>query len=593
MWAEDMPDDISPLSLAIVLEYCLKDNSLYAVHGAPELVHLLRDRRFSANHAQIVGGLFNIHQRPSPILSAFANGIFENKTKSWQIATSTEMYVYARLAAEADHQCPTLVFNMPPGFGKTRAIKDLCRLYGETQVAISAPTAVAAHLYDEAVAKTYHSRYWDVVYCKSRGSVWEHPEKVHVIDECYMCSRGHINEILARLRNSKKTTILVGDSAQLPPVLASSFLPDDQSIVFECDWDRVLLPRFLTESAKLSFCDRVTEFGRLILCLKRLIDQPEVYYPNEQYSVECFKELFYRIFCVEQTENCSDVLAFVSNQQTALCAAYNDSTCLKNGEKVTTRLASYTNELNQEMVPRICENVRFDRGWLECIKDEWGKPVDAPACIVVCEDDFLNPEYSATLTGLCKYTSTTTLKAVPTFFSGMCILNKHNRRDAYNGEKFWVDELACSETTLRTIMVDKTACHVSTYKKGLSFSGYISVNKDEHRTLEYIKYTYCLRCGRSKTREQSCVEMCRAAIDYYELVITPAYVQTIYGLQGCTIEKNVRLRLFSKLVFKRDKLRTLYVLLSRVKLPNQIVVDDEFIHAAIAVILGKKNKKQD
>jgi len=475
---------------------------------------------------------------------------------------------------------------MPPGFGKTKAIRDLCRLYGGEHVAISAPTAVAANIYADGVARTYHSRYWDIVYGKSRGgSSWAHSERVHVIDECFMCSKEHLVDIIASLRG-KYTLILVGDSAQLPPVLAAKFVPDPlTTTIFECDFATVILPRFVVDGR----CEKLTEFGNLILCLKRLIDSPDSYYPMERYSVECFTDLFRRLMQVEENTSCVDVVSDMVARSVLQCRKYNQEGVLSSAvDADSLRLACYTNELNQAMVPRICDSDTFDKEWLRCITDESGNQTQVPACLVVREDHFFDPDYSATLVGLCKYTSPTILKTVPTFFSGMCVINKHNRRDAYNGEKFWVDSVECSDTVPRTVLVDRVACHVSTYRRVDDFSGHLNVNKDPTRRLEYIKYVYCLRCGRAKERERSCAEMCRVAIEYYELVVAPAYVQTIYGLQGCTLDETAKLRLFANLVFKKDKLRTLYVLLSRVKNPKQIVVDNEFITKAIATILGKK-----
>lgn len=73
---------------------------------------------------------------------------------------------------------------------------------------------------------------------------------------------------------------------------------------------------------------------------------------------------------------------------------------------------------------------------------------------------------------------------------------------------------------------------------------------------------------------------------------TVYYTNTIFNLQGSTISDD-RLFLLPQHVFRSNKLRTLYILLSRCARPQQIVTDVSFVRHVLAIVFNTNVPKID
>ena len=87
-------------------------------------------------------------------------------------------------------------------------------------------------------------------------------------------------------------------------------------------------------------------------------------------------------------------------------------------------------------------------------------------------------------------------------------------------------------------------------------------------------------CGENLT----CKFGCKTTLRYYRLALVPHYAPTLYCLQGMTT--HTALILSADLIFTAQKLRCLYLIISRVVNPKDIVVDNKFIFEAMYVIFS-------
>ena len=101
-----------------------------------------------------------------------------------------------------------------------------------------------------------------------------------------------------------------------------------------------------------------------------------------------------------------------------------------------------------------------------------------------------------------------------------------------------------------------------------------------HKISPSIKFL-CSDCER-----QNCVHhTLKTAPRYACFNWTSNYAQTIFNLQGASVY-NEKIFLLSDQVFKQNFLKTLYILVSRVGDPKQVVIDKKFIQIALRAIFN-------
>jgi len=452
-------------------------------------------------------------------------------------------------------------FNLPGGAGKTHAIDWLGNLF-KNKILITTPTAKASIHYKLNNVKTNHSTFKLNHHNMNLSWVF-YQEPVFIFDEASMISQEVINSL--KLVAKQKKIFLIGDFAQLGPVLAKSII-DLQDLRIINAAEDLYLPRFK--------CNDLVRF--LTLIRKRILD-PTFLIDRGEILTLISK------FPKENNQNVYD--KFLANSEFDF---------ITNTAKIKKFLSCKTicNHFKTETVKEIDLNVdsffpmiTSKNKSVKLMNDDINKQLSGyssicclPASFYIRKKSYENREFMHKLT---RHLFNPKLLHIGnnlnTIIVGSRVLCRNNETKShiYNGlSGIVVGVFQNHLKVVKNIIISKKR------KKNVQINKKICVYEGDLELLLFIYYTTFKKIYEMKTNSEIIVDN----HSFKTFYIQPNYCVTLHQLQGHTIDSG---RIYSlDDVLSRNILSSFYVLVSRGKCFNDVVLSDKIIDRLMCKLFG-------
>lgn len=503
-----------------------------------------------------------------------------------------------------------LLFNLPPGFGKTF---QNCLLADEFGAKVACPTAKAAFLYtNESGANTIHSAYRISPFGGGRQKWSTSPQKkvnlpmskFCIFDECFMTGHKLFSQAVEKVFQ-KSFFLLTGDTAQMPPVAATA--PDFDKIFphklikFCIDYTPspyMVIPRF-ANAPKLQ---------QFILRLKRFIDNNNNE-QSEELTDKVVREWFdyLRIFNIQEEIDPKKMIDKIIEQQNQQNDFIDEDTLDK--LSVNYAIVGFFNKYSENIIQQVLHradfsNVSWPQNYGVDIMEEVEPIKSNMSGVVMSEAMFKRynsePRFRGLVSGYLNRLPGTIVSSSNKMYTGTYVICRKNMvdydLDKVNGEKLFNGQVGYITnqdwSKVKTIPLSKgefavTNQDIEEFCKSVVFSVYLMDKKkviDVHYQLVCICQNCvdntCVHATNDKHKKEFSIAVCFWHVNY---------ALTIYNLQGVTL-KDVNVLFQTGELLKRHVLKTIYTLASRTMNPKQLSVDKSFFLSFFQKIASPNEK---
>lgn len=447
-----------------------------------------------------------------------------------------------------------MVVDLPAGFGKTYTLNKLFsdKLIGLRSV-VACPTAMATYLYkgveNSHISKisTLHSLFKQIPNLNSLNDSWSNFSNLKIeqscifVDEFSMISERNFLAIIMYCCAHKKHLVMLGDSCQMVPI-NGKLIDFSTAVITNCSISLVqyvystnnqLLPRF----DKLTF--------KLVINLRRCIQEDN---PNKKYvfSPKAFElwSRFVKKMTIFKTIQDKYIIDALVHKSVCIPVGYLNRLSLTIQNKYYARLNIDTSKCTR--VPVLCsnskdvvENLNFEKHFKSLYYEQ----------MTICVGSII----------ICKKNSQ------PNFYNGQLAVVDSIENGTIGQNKMFISDAK------QLPIVNCTLLHEP-------FSKIV---------LEYECETVCNTCVNSIPTNSNTTKTV-----IWKLWWRTYYATTLYNLQGSTINSIEKLVARGDDCFKASSLshlRTIYMICSRVKKLDQLVVDLSFCHFFFKAIFKKSN----
>lgn len=481
-----------------------------------------------------------------------------------------------------------LKFDLLPGFGKTFQNIRLGRFL-DNKIHVVCPTAKAALFYKGG--RTIHSffnipmseRNTDAMFPSSNNIEYD----FFVIDEFSMVSCNIMSPIFQILKNKKCFVVITGDSSQLKPISSRQYDFDNCNfkILNFTNKRNCFLPRFFGTQ----YYDRQV---RLLYYLKELIKEKnaqkktyELNIENLEMWLECLS--IYDISNTEITDE-SIIDNYSKTQQETLSIIKSGRQENYGNIKSLPISIGFCNKYNLTI-----QNKIFDKYFKEDYTIINGSSVlnstVEAGSIFITRKIFNNHYRFKDVKKICSKLSGSIGDANNNLKIGsycVCRINDYENK-TFNGVHGVIikKELTTKTKNIETIICDNKKYSILDDDDNL-FNLKLTIlllHNSKIIEINISKKFMCKMC-----EEKKCVHQNENPF-YIQLFYWHSFYScTLYFLQGSTIDYNLVCN--SKEVFKRHKLISSYLILSRIKDPKMLCIDKQFILETLEGIYGKSKK---
>jgi len=522
-------------------------------------------------------------------------------TNKFSIYSGFEILFLSILAIEMSNT--SLIFDLVPGIGKTFQMIKLMEMYNN-EIIICTPTAISAQLYNNRNVRTVHSTFkidpFENVFDLKIENIDKFKKyKAIVFDEFSMISHWIFVKIFMELPKDI-VVILVGDSSQLAPPMGKE--PDFVKLSkyrnfkrFSTDYSCKIF-RFYQSTCGGGSSDN-NNFVQNIHALKKLIKMD-----NKKKNLKInFDEMFvswFKFFCQFGLDTSGSSISLVStiekiskiqysNYQKILAEKYDDLEKIpvifsyKNAEnfkiqtQVYAKLSStklgevsiFENVNSNNMFREFCEN--FSNLFLS--EKIWNDPESRDKVIkFVSMNSFLFDYMN-------KFLPASNIRCRKNMPWSGCV-------NGDIGSFVGIDFVYSNSKFFKKIKIDDNHCLTLVSNDCvLNFClKCVDYKNKELKRHHVLQESLCQKCG-------NCI-MCEDNILIHPVYWQTFYTATMYNVQGQTISSE-DLFIDTSLALRTNKLRCLYILVTRVKNPAQIHIDYDFVIESLRAIYNTSKTK--
>lgn len=516
-----------------------------------------------------------------------------------EIESAREIYLLTLLLVELEVTGINLIFDLVPGIGKTFSMVRLLAKLGEDSIQICTPTAISSHLYGKSCVRTVHSFFkidpklppYAPLDLKHFDTSSLEKKRVVVFDEFSMISAHLFKRLFQRcLRQLNIPIILIGDTSQLKPPRGSliKFSHGEKGFFTIVASEQCKIYRF--ENTPFS-----EQLKKHIFRLKRLISVHESHAQKCSGKISVDENMlewlsFFDMFNVHlggeriTTASTMNLIAgaYAENSRNALC-----STGLFVKPPI---IFSYMNKDNFEKQDEIFSRSKNESAIRVLVQ---GKVLeDTAGCL---EREFSNLFFyesefarnNAHIKEMIK-TSKNVFDSRNKFFRGVAIRCRKNNSflNNVNGEVGVLLEIQLcfdilpAQFSKRIVTVDGISVAYTLVDEQCNFRlgfKYFSfrTNKVVTNVLKMQEHKIC-----------STQKITFASVNW-----TSYFTATLFNVQGQTIF-NDELFIEANKCLVQNKLRSMYLLVTRVRDPKQIHIDIDFIVEGLRSIYCSKKPRE-